>query len=142
MDKLPYLEQYKLMREEVLLYIQLRYRTEFSTVIAVGLVYGWLIHEAETIHVQLFLWCVPTLITLVAAHHCYHFTKEMHRIGEFLYELENAASAEDARLLGWEHHKGKRFDKKADFLTICIWMLVLLGSFILSCFLHHHQPHL
>ena len=92
MDKQShYLEQYKMHREEIMLFIQQMFRTELSAVLAVGAVYAWLIHEAETVHVWGCLWFVPPFVILLSAARCFHLVLEMKRIGRYLSHFEEIA---------------------------------------------------
>jgi len=135
------LEQYKMHREEVMLYIQQIFRTELSALLAVGAVYAWLIHEAETVFIEGRLWYVPSCVILLAGFRCSHLVFEMQRIGMFLSHIENVAFKGD----GWEHFKrklSKRWsDQASTSFSTLIWISAFLGSAWMSNYLYHHQPH-
>src|SRR5258708_25859941 len=88
LSQLPALERYKMMREEVLLYIRETYRTEWITAVAVGAIYTWLeLHKMDN-SIPWFIWFVPCGIIALSGARCFFFMEELRRIGKYLKKIE------------------------------------------------------
>src|SRR2546423_11111327 len=72
------------------------------------------------------VWLIPPFILFVAASRCLYLVAEMHRIGKYLKEIENADIRESA-VPGWETFKTTekrgRFDKVTTRSAALIWLI-------------------
>lgn len=110
------LEEYKTLRKEVELYLTESRSQERYTLIAVGVVWAWLI--INRLH-NGFLWSVPIVLTLATSIRMGAILLHFDHLGEHLKTLECRFGAP-----GWEH-KDKGWTLGAAFILLDLALLGL-----------------
>ena len=89
------LEEFKALRSEIELYLTEVRGLERNTIIAVGAIWAWLIHERV---IDIWAWSIPIALTLVVAVRVaavsIHFNSTRSRI---------RVIEDEFKVLGWEH---------------------------------------
>jgi hypothetical protein len=136
METISHAEQYKALREEIMLYIQQVYRTELSAAVAVGATYAWLLvnksSAAPVIKVPAIVWAIPPFLIFLSLVRCSLLVLEMKRIAIYLKRIEEAAFGSDPQLPGWERFKvskmGSSFDKKTIATAGFLWVTAQVAT--------------
>jgi hypothetical protein len=128
-------DEYKMLREEVLVCIRETYRTEFSAALAVGIIYTWLLLHKHDITLRV-TWFVPPFILLVSGIRCLTLTLQLRIIASYLRRIEKATFSDNADLPGWECYMSARhnrwFRNGATFVAGSVWLFVIVGAVIAS----------
>jgi len=137
METMNQLEQYKMLREEILLYIKQMFLTESWAAIAVGAVYTWLlVHKDTSPQVPSLVWAIPPFVLILGAVRCVHLVMEMHRIGRYLRNIEQAAFGDDLKTPGWERFKQSEnrhwFDKIQEIIAGLMWVAGIIAAVLFS----------
>ena len=129
-------DEYKMLREEIMLRIKATHQTELFGAIGVGLVYSWLILHKSDISSPILWFIGPTVVLLCAISNFVNIY-EMRRIGEYLSRIEEAAFGADEKLIGWEREQRVQHRAvNAHFaLSVIIWVLVFGVTIWASCVL-------
>lgn len=132
-SKLSHIDQYKMLREEIMEYTREIYRTEVYVAFAVGSIYTWLMLHTDGIKTPIVWFIAPCLIFLSAIR-CLIFVVRIKSIGRYLRRIEEVAFGKEARLPGWEQYKGgfNRLDIFDNIIATLAWVLAFAGSIIIS----------
>jgi hypothetical protein len=105
--KLSHLDQYRMLREEIMQHMRELDRMELWGVTGFGAVYAWLITHKNDLHEYPATWCwwIAPCMVIFCAVRALTKTRRMESIAEYLRHLEtNAFGREPADLPGWERH--------------------------------------
>ncbi len=108
-----HLEQYKLLRQEIIVCLQVITHTEVATTIAVGAVYAWLLTNDKLAPI---FWFIPPLIVLLGGVRNLFTIIQMHMIAKYLSIIEQTLFEQNSATPGWETYLRKNKN---------IWYLVL-----------------
>jgi hypothetical protein len=133
--QLTHLEQYKMLREEVMQAIRATDAVQYATALSTAAIYTWLIVNRDKVFSDL-LWFVAPFLIMFCALKSADLTKRIWQIARYLALIEEASFAQDSPLPGWERYKfGYNlvgYDKFQTAATTTAWLLLLAGSFVLS----------
>ena len=137
--ELSHLEQYKMLREEIMQNIREQYRTEMAAAIGVGLLYGWLILHKSNVPSRV-IWFIDPLIVLVCASRCLFLLVHNRFIAGYLMRIEETAFGDDTNLPGWERYlsqlnsqRGYRsYLASANTATLAVWTFGFCASIVIS----------
>jgi hypothetical protein len=110
------LEEYRTLRKEVEIYLAESRSQERYTLIAVGVIWGWLIVNRLS---NSLLWAVPITLTLATSLRMGAILLHFGHLSEYIYSLEEKFKAP-----GWEH-KDKGWTLGAAYVLIDLLLLVL-----------------
>jgi hypothetical protein len=133
MDKYTfYLEQYRLLREEIIFTLGQLYNTEMYAAIAASAIYLWLSIYDGRLSVRA-VWLIPPVLIFASAIHCLLLVLRVSMIGEYLKDIENVFVG-NGDIHGWEHFKVSHPSvDTADFvLASCAWLSVFVASVAIS----------
>jgi len=141
--ELTHLEQYKMLREEIMHHIKEISRLESWGAVAVASVYTWLLLNDKSIS-RRYLWFIPSCIILICATRCYISTARIYMIAKYLARIEEAEFGKDSHLPGWERYL-RRPDSRAlstaSFIAAAlIWTIIFATSMTVSWFYYHKSP--
>ena len=122
---LTHADQYKYLREELLLHIQSVKQTEFAGAIAAGTVYAWLIINKQDLPSSV-LWLVGPGVILLCGIRCLALTILIRQMAGYLRLIEEESFGNVPKLVGWERHL-TRLDQQ-----IFIWGSVAASVFLWS----------
>src|SRR5689334_815416 len=106
---LTHLEQYKMLRDEIMQHVREIYRTELVAAVAAGSVYTWLLlHRQDAGATSPVVWFIPPCLLVACALRCVDLIVRIKGIAKYLRTVEEVAFADDAKLPGWERYKVKR----------------------------------
>lgn len=132
--QLSHLDQYKMLREEIMQCIRETYRTESITAIAAATVYTWLLlHKQDVPHIA---WFVPPFLIFLATMRLLNLWRQISFVAGYLRLIEEAAFGNDSKLPGWERYTNAGSHRL--FATICntaaaiVWVIILVGSTVAS----------
>ena len=127
------LDQYKMLRDEVMQYMREAYNTQVAAAIAAASVYTWLLLHKHDVPSRA-VWFVPPCVILVGALRAFELTLRIRSIGGYLKRIESCASGPDSELSGWEHYKSAHrwIDISANLSAIIIWSLEFAASIVAS----------
>jgi len=129
---LSHSDQYKMLREEIMMNIRETYRTEFSAALAVGVVYTWLLLHKGDVSAPRIAWFVPPFVLLVSGIRCLTLTIQIRIISSYLRRIEENAFGGDKDLPGWERYmlcgQQRWFVNTANIFAVGVWLLAILGS--------------
>ena len=128
--ELTHADEYKMLREEIMLRIKATHQTELVGAIGVGFVYSWLIvHKGNNI--PAILWFIGPCLVALCAISCFVNVFEMRRIGKYLAQIEEAAFGQDQKLIGWEREQRvqRRVVNAHLALSVSIWGLAFAATF-------------
>jgi hypothetical protein len=128
------LDQYKLLREEVMQCMREMYTTQVGAIVAAASVYTWLFIHKQQHPLPNFVWVVAPFIILAGALHSFELRLRIRSIGNYLKHLEEVAAS--TGFPGWEHYKHKHsaIDARTNILATAIWGFEFAGA-ILVCWL-------
>jgi hypothetical protein len=129
-----YLEQYKMLRDEIMFTIGQIYSTETYTVIVVVAIYAWLFVNASRVSVRA-VWFVPTCLILLSAIHCLILALRLSLLGEYLRSIEETVFGQNNNVPGWERYKlshGQLIENTDHILSLLGWMVGFVASIALS----------
>jgi hypothetical protein len=114
------LEEYRALRQELELYLTESRSQERYTLIAVGVIWGWLV--TNRLNGRL-LSAIPIMLTVAASIRMVAILRHFHHIGEYIWTLEN-----DFKVEGWEHkEKGWTLGMAYLLLSIVLIALTIIG---------------
>jgi hypothetical protein len=132
--QLSHLDQYKMLREEIMHHMQEAARTEFWGVSAAGAIYAWLIlHKDVSPHAA---WFISPCVILFCGLRVLSITLRMRSVAEYLRRIEKVAFDQESALPGWERYLDRqvghfRFFSPA-FNAIAFWTLMVIASALIS----------
>jgi hypothetical protein len=124
------LEEYRALRSEIEYYIGEFRSQERNVVIAVGVIWGWLISNHQWHYLP---WLVPVILCAAASIRSHVLNKHMSVISNYIASLEDSFGVN-----GWEHNftLNVRNVKKGNFanvvLTNTLLLLAIVGFFFHS----------
>jgi hypothetical protein len=125
-------DQYKMLREEIMMCIRETYRTELSAALAVGVAYTWLLLHKSDAAAPRIAWFVPSFVLFVSAIRCLTLTVQIRIIASYLRRIEENTFGSDQHLPGWERYmlSGQKrwFINIANIFAVGVWILAILGS--------------
>jgi hypothetical protein len=89
------LEEYKALRKEVEIYLLESRSLERYTIIAVGIIWGWLINTHN--HNRM-VWAIPVVLTALATVRRFAIDRHFNRLRDYIVKTEA-----DFQVNGWEH---------------------------------------
>ena len=124
-----YLEQYKMLREEIMFSMGQIYSTEAYGAIAVLGMYAWLLVNTSRISTRP-IWFVPPCLIFACSIHCLMLALRLSMIGEYLKGVEEAILGLETKVPGWEGYKfSHQGVEKIDFILASVaWVVALCGS--------------
>ena len=127
-----HLEEYKALRKEIEFYIAEFRSQERSVVVAVGVIWGWLVTRGEG---GLLPWSIPIILTVAAAYRAHVLNKHMRLLSGYIESIEDSFGVS-----GWEHHFTKQVyrvrkgDLANTLLTYALLVLSVLAFVFYSKF--------
>jgi hypothetical protein len=118
------IEEYKLLREEILENQREANRTELSCALALGAFYGWLLLHKSSITSPA-VWYIGPFIVIVSMIRNAILTYRINQTGGYLKLGEDVLLDNKSKAPGWEHYLAincRRGGKRAD----CYWLDALL----------------
>lgn len=100
------IEEFKLLRLEIMYYNEAAFRTEVFAIAACGIVWGWIVVEIEKLDtvVKLGAACALPLLLLIAGYTRYNALKyRVKRLAHYVYCIERKHFSEKSKTAGWEH---------------------------------------
>jgi sulfite exporter TauE/SafE len=115
------LEEYKALRKEIELYIKEAHSQELYTVIAVGVVWGWLILNHQN---HWLLWAIPLIITIVSVIRMIALYRHFKIMAGYIRKTEGAFGVS-----GWEHRQRPplKIEVANIVLGVGLFILAVLG---------------
>ena len=141
---LTHLEQYKMLRDEIMQHVREIYRTELVAAIAAGSVYAWLLlHRQDAGATSPAAWFIAPGLLVACALRCVDLIVRIKGIAKYLRTIEEVAFRDDSKLPGWERYKVKRswHDITSVVLAALLWLVVIGGS-ISGSWLLSREPNL
>ena len=136
--QLTHLEQYKMLREEIMQNIRVMDTVQYVALIGAGAIYTWLVLNKSYVSSK-FVWFVAPALLVFCALKYLDLNNRIWQIASYLARIEEIAFAQDSRLTGWERYKTSRklrmYDKILFAATTGAWLVLIIGSFCLSTFL-------
>lgn len=131
--QLSHRDQYKMLREEIMLYASEIYRTEVYGSIAVGSIYTWLLLHKNDITTRP-VWFIAPCLIFVCAIRCLIFIVRIKSIAGYLMRIEEIVFKQEDKLLGWERYKHciRWIDITDNIIAILAWTLAFTGSIVFS----------
>jgi hypothetical protein len=132
-SEISLLDQYKMLREEVMQYMRETYNTQVAAAIAAASVYAWLLLHKKDVPSRA-VWFIAPCVILVGALRSFELTLRIRSIASYLRRIEEVACGTDTQLPGWEHFKSAHrwIDISANVWAIIIWGLEFVGSIAAS----------
>lgn len=135
-EELSNLEQYKMLREEIMQHMREMYRTEFWGAAAIAAVYSFLFNKA---HRGDLMWFIPPFFLFVAGVRAYVIFKRIQLIAKYLELIEEDTFTVDPKLIGWQRYLSQEGREKPTVrIAICIWFVVLVAAFFASFYFYRH----
>jgi hypothetical protein len=135
-EELSNLEQYKMLREEIMQHMSEMYRTDFWGAAAIATVYSFLFSKA---HSGDLMWFIPPVVLFVAGVRVCVIFRRMQLIGKYLELIEEDTFTVDSKLIGWQRYLSEEGREKPTVLiAICIWFVVLVAAFFASFYFYCH----
>jgi hypothetical protein len=123
--ELSNLEQYKMLREEIIQHIREMYRTDFWGAAAIAALYSFLFNK---VHSGNLMWFIPPFFLLIAGVRVLVIFKRMELIAKYL-ELIEEVTFNDPKVIGWQRYLNKEGHQKPPVrIAICIWVVVLVAA--------------
>jgi hypothetical protein len=133
-SQLSHLDQYKMLRDEIMQHMREANRTEFWGATAAGAVYAWLIVHRDVSSSA--AWFIGPCVILFCGLRVLSITLRMRSIAEYLRHIEKITFGQDAELPGWERYLDKNVGHFTIFspavVGIVFWTLMFLASIVLS----------
>ena len=137
--KLSHLEQYKMLREEVMQNIREMYHMERAATIGVGALYAWLLLHRPDVPSRA-IWFIGPLIILVCGNRCLFLLAHTRFIAGYLRRIEETAFGGDTNLPGWELYLSRHNSQRGyrSYLmvsvtaTIVVWAFAFCASMVTS----------
>ena len=129
-EQIYQIEEYRALRKEIEYYIAEFRSQERNVVIAVGVIWGWLIGNHQWHYLP---WLVPVLLCGAASIRSNVLNKHMGVISRYIASLEDSFGVG-----GWEHHftrivRRRKYSNFANvFLTNTLLLLAIVGFFFHS----------
>ena len=132
--QLSHLEQYRMLREEIMHHMREAARTEFWGVTAAGAIYAWLIvHKDITPPAA---WFISPCLILFCGLRVLSITLRMRSVAEYLRRIEKVTFGQHSALPGWERyldeHVGHFHFFSPAFNAIVFWSLMVTASAVAS----------
>ena len=102
--KLSHLDQYKMLREEIMHHMREASRTEFWGITAAGAAYAWLIVNKDEHTLSPAVGFIGPIIILFCAFRVLSITTRMRSIAAYLRRIEEISFGQNTELPGWERH--------------------------------------
>lgn len=129
-----HLDQYKMLREEVMQNIRETYHAEILVAGVVGAIYAWLWTIKPKREVRAICW-VPPAIIFLGALRCWMLTVQNQVIAGYLSQIEEAAFGAN-RLPGWERFLSSASGGSPVTRWIGVagvaWILAIIGAIFVS----------
>jgi hypothetical protein len=142
--KLNHLEEYKALRDEIMLYQQEMHRTWLWAVIPAGAVYTWLPLHAKELSVvpPAAVWFIPAFFVFLCFMRYLVFWYRIDGLAKYQCELEEHGFGEkEEKFCGAARWYRKHFHPGAFIFGACpVWAGMLAGSIYLSCTLSRVSP--
>lgn len=126
-DHINHLEQYKMLREEIMQCIREISQFQFAAALAIGTIYPWLIAHKQDVSSRL-VWYIAPAIAIYCGLKCLDLVIRIKIISGYLRRLEHAAFTDPA-LPGWERYLEDRALKFYDIAAVCAatlaWLLMI-----------------
>jgi hypothetical protein len=133
--QITHLEQYKMLREEIVQHMRALDTVQNAAAISTAAVYGWLILH-RTGQVSPAVWFVVPAVLVFCALKSLDLGLQMQHVAVYLASLEAAAFGDTSALPGWEQYKIRNrftlYDKMRFVANSLAWLLSVLGSIYLS----------
>jgi len=136
---LTHLEQYKMLREEIMQNIRVMDFIQYVAGIGAGVIYTWQLQNKIYVSPR-FLWFIAPALIVFCALKYLDLNNRIWQIAAYLARIEEIAFANDSKRPGWERykkdHKLSLYDKLLFAATAAAWLILLIGSVFLSAFLY------
>jgi hypothetical protein len=124
-----HLEQYKMLREEVMQCMREIYTIQVGAAIAAASVYAWLALHKNDVPSRA-AWFIAPCVIIVGSLRSAELTLRIRGIAGYLSQIEDVMWTDCAKLPGWEHYKHTQpwIDISSNISAIVIWVLEFVGS--------------
>jgi len=139
--KLTHLDEYKTLRDEIMLCQREIHRTWLWATIGAAAAYTWLpLHKSD---IQfLGAWFIPPFLLIFCAIRNVLFRLRIGWMSEYIEEIEEDAFGQDKKLPGIGHFKRNR-DYKWDLCSfygaIIFWLVLIVFAIVLSCHFYQNE---
>jgi hypothetical protein len=133
--KLTHLDEYKTLRDEIMLCQHEIHRTWLWATIAAAAAYTWLPLHKSDIQFPGYAWVIPPLLLIFCAMRNVFFRLRIRWISQYLEEIEEDAFGQDKKLPGIGHFKRNRVykaDRYSFYGAIIVWLVLIVFSTVLS----------
>jgi len=135
-EKLSHIEQYKMLREEIMQHMRETYRTEFWGAAALAGVYSFLFTNKAPAHDL--VWLIPPFALLICGVRTCALFGRMRLIARYLRGLEKEVFVDEREPIGWERYLSKHGGAGIVVISICIWTAVLVAALTVSIYFWCH----
>ena len=133
--KLTHMDQYKMLRDEILQHIREINQTQNAAAIAVAIFYTWLLLHKTEVETP-WLWFIGPCVVAFCAFKSLDLTVRIRIVAGYLRKIEEEAFGSGARLPGWERHIAQRslrwYDIGMVVLTAVVWIAAAVLSIAVS----------
>lgn len=142
-SQLSHLDQYKMLRDEVMQDMREMSHAELAASVGVGAVYAWLLVHKDAVTSFPFIWFIGPCVVIACAVRTIMFMIHIRYIVKYMKRIEKVAFGQDTNLPGWERYLSKnarRLFIGHIVVSTILWTFFLLASIASSCFLSRHMP--
>jgi hypothetical protein len=130
-----HLEQYKMLREEVMQHMREMYRTEFWGAAAIAAVFSFLFSSKQP--AGNLMWFIPPLVILVCGVRTRVLFGRIRLISTYLQKIEKEVFAFDPKLPGWERYLKDNAGVDVIITATCIYAFALVGALAASLYFYY-----
>ncbi|PTY07522.1 hypothetical protein DB347_09515 [Opitutaceae bacterium EW11] len=133
---ITHIEQYKMLREELMHHMREISRLELYGAIAVGATYTWLLLHKSDITARA-VWFIPPCIVILCSLRCLAHTLHIKSIARYLKLLEELAFKDEQVVPGWERYASIRAHKwitASEVLTSVVMWIITFGVTIIASY--------
>lgn len=129
-----HLKEYDCLRREIELHTQEARSLERNSLIAVGAIWAWLLHNAVKDAIPAWAFFIPCLFSVLRPIRAYGINQTFDELGEYIREIENSFHKVDGPR-GWEHFNSERNEGEGtpeDKGAFVFWVILNLATFTVA----------
>jgi len=134
-SKLTHVDQYKMLREEIMQSIREIGRLEVAGAIAAGGIYTWLLTHKDAANSHL-AWFIVPWVLIFCGIKVLDLTLRIQVIAGYLQRIEDASFGQDPNLPGWERYKTNtrqyQYDMAVVILAAVFWVISVGASIVIA----------